>query len=261
MKTAGAWDGAMSRIHSWHWNRGDFDSQWRHICERLAADPASGELLSQTSFKEVRLLTVPAEGGEFRVAYKVYREKRLFRYLLRPSLAAREARGFDVVAELGIPAVEVLALGERRRLFDVVEAYFVTRFSEGAGTMDCFHKSPERHDLLLSLLRENIARLGRMHAAGYIHGGLHPRNILWRESADGAVESIWIDLATVRRVSLDRSGWKLILTDLSDLAEKFALTQPELDMLMAEYRKVCDLPVAYVTRSDHPYKLSRAVRR
>ncbi|MCI5778973.1 MAG: lipopolysaccharide kinase InaA family protein [Lentisphaeria bacterium] len=258
MEMAGVPDEVMSTLHSWHWNRGDFDAQWRFV--RGQWDAGIGDMLSRTRFKEVRALAVPGGNGDIRVAFKVYREKRFWRYLFRPSLAAREARGFAAAAKLGIPLVEILACGERRRRLNLLEAYFVTAFAEGTRTLEYFHEHPEQRGTLLALLKENIVRLGQLHAAGYIHGGMHPRNVLWRESGDGGADSIWIDLATVRAISVRRPNWKYVLTDLTDLTEKFELTQPELDQLAAEYRKVCDFPVAYEVRTDNPWKFSRALR-
>ena len=249
----------MSCVRSWHWNRADFDAQWRRLCECGSIETA-GETIWQTRFKEVQLLTVPSDDGGYRVAFKNYHEKRFFRYFLRPSLATREAHGFAVVARLGIPVAEVLAFGENRRFLNLVDAYFVTKFEEGTKTMDDFLAHPEEHDKLLALLRDNIIRLAQLHAAGYIHGGAHPRNILWKESPGGGLESIWIDLATVRRISTRRPNWKYVLTDLADLTEKFKLTQEELDRLAAEYRNNGGFPIAYRVRTDHYRKFSSAIR-
>ena len=261
MKTAQGYEQAMSTVSSWHWNREDFSEQWKRILKEEGGSDASDGTFYKTRFKGVRLLTVPSSGGDYRVAFKTYREKRFIRYLFRPSLAAREARGFDVAASLGIPVVEVLALGEERCCLKLVSAYFVTRFAENTESLLYFKEHPDRRGDLMRLLKENIAMLAKMHAAGYIHGGAHPRNFLWRTTADGTIESVWIDLATVRKMSPgNRKWWKYILTDLTDFTEVFQLTQAELDEVMAEYRKVNDLPVAYKLRTDNPRKFSEAYR-
>ena len=54
--------------------------------------------------------------------------------------------------------------------------------------------------------------------------------------------------------------WKYILTDLSDMTEAFQLTQQELDMLMAAYRRLHPIPVCYKVRDDHEKKFSQAVK-
>ena len=248
-------------VISWHWNREDFAEQWKSILKGIDDSGPSENAFYQTRFKNIRLLTVPSAEGGFRVAFKTSRENRFFRYLFRPSLAAREARGFDVAASLGIPVVDHLALGEKRCFLKLVSAYFVTRFEENTETLLYFKEKPELRAELLGLLRENIGMLAKMHAAGYIHGGAHPRNFLWRRNADGTIKSVWIDLASVRRMTPShRKWWKYILTDLTDFTEVFRLTQAELDEIMAEYRKVNDLPVAYRLRTDHSRKFSEAYR-
>ena len=250
----------MSRTTSWHWNREDFSKQWEFLREGMRSGKITGETIWDTTSKDVRLFTVPGDDGPYRVAFKNYFEKRVFRYLFRPSQAAREALGFKIAESLGIPLVEVLAFGETRRFFRVTDAYFVTRFAEGTETMLYFKDHPEERELLLRLLRENIVRLARLHAAGYIYGGAHPRNILWRRAEDGSADSLWLDMATVRKMSLFSRRWKYLLTDLSDFTEAFRLTQEELDLLAAEYRKISGIPAAYRLRTDHVRKFSEAFR-
>jgi hypothetical protein len=110
---------------------------------------------------------------------------------------------------------------------------------------------------VLQLLNENIKRLALLHKAGYTHGGAHPRNFLWIKN-DDQIESIWLDLATVRK--MNKINWKYLLTDLSDFTEYFHLTQEELDNLIQEYRSVFDIPVAYKLRTDSNRKFSCAVK-
>lgn len=246
----------ISVFRSWQWHHPDFLIQWQCFCnENYQKD----KQIWCTRLKDVKLLSVPTARGDCRVAFKCYREKRLLRYFLRPSLAAREAAGFKIVESLHIPVAQVLAVGEKRRFFNLVEAYIVTRFEENTESLLYFADHPEEWDMLLALLKENIARLGRLHAAGYTHGGAHPRNFLWRKNASGQLESLWIDLATVRQMISGKKGWKYLLTDLADLVENFRLSQNELDDLIAEYRKYNDIPVAYRERTDHEYKFSTVI--
>lgn len=251
-------DAKMSSLVSWHWHKAGFDEQWKYLSEQLNSGKSQGETIWQTRFKDVQLLDVPGENGGYRVAYKNYEEKRFWRYFLHPSLAAREAKGFEVVKSLGIPAAEVLAFGEIRKFFNLKRAYFVTRFEENTETLLYFIGHPQEHETLLALLKENIRYLAGLHAANYIHGGAHPRNILFRRHENGTLESIWIDLASLREAGTGKRYWKYILTDLSDFTEAFRLTQVELDILIAEYRKIHDIPVAYKIRTDHERKFSEA---
>lgn len=264
MRTVKNYNHFLSTVLSWHWNREDFSEQWASILKETGGSGPSENAFYQTRFKNVCLLTVPSAEGGFRVAFKTARENRFLRYLFRPSLAVREARGFEVAASLGIPVVDVLALGEKRCCLKLIRAYIVTRFEENVESMLYFKDHPEQRDVLMRLLKDNIVRLAKLHAAGYIHGGAHPRNFLWRQDADGTVMSIWIDLPTVRSISQwrerGRKWWKYILTDLTDFTEVFRLTQAELDEILAEYRSVYDLPVAYRLRTDSPRKFSEAYR-
>lgn len=251
----------ISYIFSWHWNREDFSSQWEFLNRKTDSGSGEhGETIWQTRFKEVQLLSVPSADGEYRIALKNYHEKRFFRYFCRPSLTAREAEGFALVKSLGIPVAEVLAFGEKRCFFNLINAYFITAYEEGTETLLYFKKHPEQHEQLLKLLTENIKYLAKLHAAGYIHGGAHPRNFLWKPQDAGEDRSIWIDLATVRKTPGGKKYWKYILTDLSDFTEVFHLTQAELDQLADEYRKINNIPIAYKIRNDHERKFSIAVR-
>jgi len=263
MRTVKNFNHFLMTVVSWHWNREDFTEQWKSVLMEIGGSgPSSSDnSFYQTRFKNVSLLTVPSAEGDYRVAFKISREKRILRYLFRPSLAVREARGFDAAASLGIPVVEYLALGEKRCCLKLVSAYIVTRFEENTESFLYFLERPELRAELMALLKENIVRLAKMHVAGYIHGGAHPRNFLWRRNPDGTIKTVWIDLASVRKMTRsNRKWWKYILTDLTDFAESFQLAQADLDELMAEYRKVNDLPVAYRVRTDNPYRFSVAYR-
>lgn len=251
----------LSYFFSWFWVSDDFKEQFATLRGNVSADAAAGETIWKTRFKDVQLLDMPASDGEgFRIAFKSYREKRFFRYFFRPSLAAREAIGFEVVKDVGIPVVKVLAYGERRFLGHLIDAFFITRYEENTETLLFFKENPSEHEMLLSLLKENIKYLAKLHLQGFIHGGAHPRNILWRKQDDGNIESIWLDLASLRSAGKGKNYWKYILTDLSDFTEAFKLTQDELDMIMAEYKSINPLPVSYKLRTDHERKFSYAVR-
>lgn len=264
MRTVKDFNRFMMTVVSWHWNREDFEEQWKSLQKEIGGSAPSASddnVFYQTRFKNVALLTVPSAGGDYRVAFKTSSENRFLRYLFRPSLAVREARGFDAAASLGIPVVDYLALGEKRCCLKLVSAYIVTRYAENTESFLYFKERPDLRADLMALLKENIVRLAKFHVAGYIHGGAHPRNFLWRRNADGTIESVWIDLASVRKMTRsNRKWWKYILTDLTDFTEVFKLTQAELDELIAEYRKVNDLPVAYKIRTDHHRKFSEAYR-
>lgn len=250
-------------LFSWKHIDKDFTYEWEYLnslATNFEGKENGGQTIWQTKFKEVQIIDVPSKNNNtIKIAFKNYHEKRFFRYFLRPSLAAREARGFEIVESLGIPVVKVLAYGENRKFFNLVDAFFITKFAENCKTFLDFTNNPnlENKDILLQLLKENIKRLAILHKAGYTHGGAHPRNFLWIEK-DNKIESIWLDLATVRK--MNKINWKYLLTDLSDFTEYFHFTQDELDNLIQEYRKVFDIPVAYKLRTDSNRKFSCAVK-
>lgn len=251
----------MPLFSSWQQVSESFRDQWEFLKKNgLSSDPQS-KTIWQTRFKDVQLISVPdSSGNSSQIVLKNYREKRFFRYFFRPSLAAREAAGFETVKSLGIPAVEVLAFGEKRFFGCLFYAFFITAYAENTETLQFFINAQADREALLKLLKENIQYLAKLHAAGFIHGGAHARNILWRKSEDGSLNSIWIDLATCRKVRHGKKYWKYILTDLSDMTEAFQLTQQELDMLMAAYRRLHPIPVCYKVRDDHEKKFSQAVK-
>ena len=260
MRTEYADTKAVSRLFSWNWISSDFKKGWEYLNSTSAS--AGEKPIWDSGFTDVRLLEVPSETGTpFRIAYKSYREKRFFRYFLRPSLAAREAKGFAVAASLDIPVVKVLAFGEKRFFLNLQSAFIITAFEENTQMMLSFIKNNEAREKLLFLLKENIVRLAKLHAAGYVHCGAQPRNILWKDTAEGKTESVWIDLASLRKMPQGKKKWKYLLTDLSDFTEYFQLSQAELDLLKEEYQKIFPLPFVYKKLTGHPKgKQSEACR-
>ncbi len=232
----------ISYLHTWNWDSPSHGA----LCEFVSKSIVNpdfwndgGETIWKTRHKEVKVYKVDEALGGFRIAIKNYHEKRFWRYFLRPSLALREAIGFNIAKGLGIPVAEVIAFGEMRRNLRLYQAYFVTRFEEDTKSLLDFahgHYFEDQHAELLSLLHQNMFFLARLHNAGYRHGGAHPRNFLWRNNADNSAELIWIDLATIKKINF----WnriKSVCLDITDMLEVFRLTQEELDSLAETYNK------------------------
>ena len=252
-----------SVVSNWHWSSESYRdaAEWL-LAEILPKAPGShgGEQIWRTSLKEVFVYRLPETLGGFRVAVKTCHEHRFWRYFLRPSLTCREAIGFEIVKGLGMPAVDVLLCGEDRNPFCLKRSYFASRFEEDTAQLLDFapgRRSEAMHDDLMTLLRENVALLAKMHQAGYRHGGAHPRNFLWKRQPDGTPRLIWIDLATVGAcLPTDR---KHISLDLSDLIEYFDLNDEELKELCDIYRNVHDLPIAFRRTGRPQGKLNECV--
>ena len=229
-----------SYFHNWNW----FSPKYTQLCEYLVrkiTDPSFWErrddLIWTTRHKEVKLYQVEPGMGDFKVAIKNYHERRFWRYFFRPSLAFREAMGFEVVNRLGISTAEVLAFGEIRR--NLRQAYFVTRYEENTYSMLDFGKGQpfeSEREKGLELMRRNIVNMAMLHKQGYRHGGAHPRNYLWRESKEKGLELIWIDLATVQKFKFGLRNQEICL-DLTDMLEGYNLSQEQLDEMAGIYNE------------------------
>lgn len=248
---------------NWNWCKPGQEAVGEYL-RGLVQDPASwlrqGDTIWKTRGKEVKLLELPAELGGFRVAVKNYHEKRFWRYFFRPSLAAREAQGYQIVESLGIPCAEVIAYGEVRNGVRLKQAYFITRFLEGTKSMYDFCPRGElagHNDDMMTLLRQNMKYLATLHKAGFGHGGAHSRNLLWKGAAD-QLQTVWIDVATVRRFPMFAKK-RIIARDLMDAMEIFALTQEQLDELCGIYRSVNDVPVKFLAKAVNAYKYNVCV--
>ena len=168
------------------------------------------EKLWQTRHKVVVRYTVPdgliADKTGYQVVWKHYGEKRFFRYLLRPSLAFREWQGYKNVEALGIPSAKALAAAETRRGVKLVDCVFVTEMVRDTGAGDDFCPGGSRAGetaLAKEFAEKNLLLLAKLHQAKLVHGGFTPRNVLYKLASahhPGALEVVWIDLATCRKV-------------------------------------------------------------
>ncbi|MBR7121386.1 MAG: hypothetical protein IKC94_04000, partial [Lentisphaeria bacterium] len=133
------------------------------INELLKNIPAEHKVIYRTRHKECRLIAgetpVPA-------VFKLYREKRFFRYLFRPSQAYREYCGFQLTSQAGIPVAKVIALGEKRSFLRLKEAFFVTEYLTGFQDGDLFTEPGCDEELKDRFIRINLEYLARLHNAG-----------------------------------------------------------------------------------------------
>ena len=180
-----------SYIRSWQYIREDFIPV---VNKFLKTGLPECKVIYHTRNKECRLLS---EGTPVPLVFKLYREKRFFRYLFRPSQAYREFLGFKLTAEAGIPVAKVIALGERRSFLRLKEAFFVTEYLTGFNDGDEFTHPGCNEKLQDEFIRINLEYLARFHNAGLVHGGFHPRNELYKLDDAGNMIVVWIDLATV----------------------------------------------------------------
>ncbi len=116
----------------------------------------------------------------------------------RPRLGERLAREARALAELeGGRTPRLLGQGELDS-----RAYLEMSFIAGVDVATAAQESRERRDRagLLALMRGVVEAYRRLHEAGWLHGDVHPRNVL----VDGAGEVWLIDFGLARR--LDEPG-------------------------------------------------------
>jgi len=143
----------------------------------------------------------------------------------------RARKEFDVALELaqvGVPTITPIALGERRRHGLLLESYLISEsIADGITLFDLIDRrlmtaggpiSPE----LRFHLADELGRLaGRIHNAGVEHRDLHERNIIVRAGRTGGLELFMLDLHELRR----RPGgeWKWAERDLGRMGRYFTL--------------------------------------
>ncbi|MEG2075955.1 MAG: lipopolysaccharide kinase InaA family protein, partial [Victivallaceae bacterium] len=161
-----------------------------------------GEVIWQTRHKCVTKCEIMVNGIPKTVVFKRYYEKRFFRYLFRPSLAAREAKGYGIVNKVNIPCATLLGYGEVRRGVRLNECFIMTEYLAGTQDGEVFCPGGALKDdskLRDEFCRRTLTLLKKLHQQNYIHGGTHPRNFLWSPEGAEGLSEIWIDLATVKR--------------------------------------------------------------
>ncbi len=92
-----------------------------------------------------------------------------------PTREGREWSHHLDAAHQGLPVVEALALGHRHRFGTPVEGFLVTEYWPHDATLGALDRAS-----LAPTLRSLGAVVARMHAAGLLHGDLHPDNVLVR---------------------------------------------------------------------------------
>jgi hypothetical protein len=180
-----------------------------------------GELVSRSP--STRCYRIALGNGES-VYFKryVYPPRKLLEFWLRPSKAVVEAFGFARLRGLGIPSLDVLALGEVRRFGLLRAACVVTRGIPNSRTLEQFAREhwywlpePERRRVQREISQRLLQQLRRAHEAGFFHHDLKWRNILIHEGEQGFTP-VWIDCP--RAFQRRFGGRRGAVVDLSCLA-------------------------------------------
>jgi len=194
----------MIRLYrSWSWVRSGFAEEFDRLSDAGAFLPdGPSETIWNTRSKYV--LKTPTSLG-FDVAYKSFLRIRHFhKYLLRPSACAAEAVNYMLLAELGFPLPDLLAVGETRCGLLLKNAFMASRFAEGfRNGLDFARDGIHVGDMpmLMDFCRGHLKLLAKLHDKGIVHRGFTPGNLLYRQGT-GGMEFCWIDVASCRRSAI-----------------------------------------------------------
>jgi len=201
---------------------------WEETCKELGITRDSDWL----SISSTELLSISRVGSccyKLRVAdgTSVYFKRYLYpvgRYktFLQPSKAAIENFGFNVLKKIGIPAPEVIALGESRRFGILDYAIIITKEIKSTMSLEEFAETQwinmpadEKQTSYCQISGSLIHQLRKAHKYKFYHYDLKWRNILIRSNND-TFETVWIDCPRAR-ISIFRSR-RNVIVDISSLA-------------------------------------------
>jgi hypothetical protein len=189
-------------------------------------------------------------------------------------LARREYRLLRSLAELNVPAVEVVGIVVDRGVEE--DAILVTRYLDYSVTYRALFSTPRGGQPADRLLNALVELLARLHLSGFFWGDCSLSNALFRSDA-GALEAYLVDAETSEQHTELTSGqrdWDLELAgervfgELSDL-QAGDLLPPDvdpfdiIDKLQRRYQRLWD----ELTREEilHPddqrYRIARRLRR
>ncbi len=109
------------------------------------------------------------------------------KHLVRPSRAQRDAAGCEILRAHGLNAPTIVAIGERSVGPVCLESLTVTLHARGEHLYDYLQHTSEESplwDVRRRLIMAVGRCVGRMHAAGIVHGDLRPRNVLVQPDGD-----------------------------------------------------------------------------
>ena len=166
---------------------------------------------------EGRLTTV--KSGPHRIVYRVdlpegaiyikhflvpdYRA--MFRQWFRRGKGRNEGKRSQFLAEIGVPTIHPIALGEQRKRNFLFENYLITWEIPGTIPLDEFlenhlelHPEPLRSQIRQRLATSLAVLTARLHNAGMTHIDFHPGNILVRLDSEQMPVLTMIDLDALR---------------------------------------------------------------
>ena len=222
---------------SWHYSENGFEEILSQLLENPPEMSVSAGLLNESSGKMVwRLKAANSAGQEYDFAYKINPRKTPWRYIFKPSLAAREAHNYTMFRELGLPVANVLAVGDKRSFFLLQSSFIATSFLKGTFDGRVFMPLGEMRsetELRRKYSMRNFELLAEIHDNGIFHKAFHPRNMLWRND-NKTFEVFLIDVARCRKVNAGKMK-RAVLVDIHTFARDMKTSETELDELLKHY--------------------------
>jgi tRNA A-37 threonylcarbamoyl transferase component Bud32 len=174
------------------------------------------------------------EGALYIKHYLVPNRRAILRQWVRRGKGRNEGKRSEHLAQIGVPTIWPIALGEQRKRKFLFENYLVTPEIPHATPLDEFvvRQLPAWPELRRAYVRRKLAETlavmtARLHEAGFLHEDFHPGNILVRFPAGDDPELVMIDLDALRR--RHRVTWKLAEQNLALLDHFFWLRSSRTD--------------------------------
>jgi len=190
------------------------------------------------------------ENGEI-IYFKRYvlgRRKPQFTYPL-PSKPVVENFGFNVLKRIGIPTLDVLAIGERRHFGRLVAGFIVTRSIESSSDLESFAKEqwydmpePQRSQAYSQISESILQQVKVAHENNFCHKDLKWRNILVTKT-NNRYATTWIDcpraeimrLRKKRRILMDIGGLSRLAISYLPIKEQLRWLQRYVDVTGCHY--------------------------
>ena len=198
---------------SWK-RRGDFaDHGANALLSRIEGGDLEGlgDPVKENPVREIVRVSFGSAGEFFVKRFKTRHWRDVAKLVIRGSRAQKEWRMAAALLEARIPAVEVVAAGERRKGWLPVETYLVTPAIPGVMSLREFGFSRlggpilgSRPPWLTALIEELAGLTRRLHERGFYHRDFHGGNVLLRVNGTGRagdkVSLFVVDLHSMRRL-------------------------------------------------------------
>jgi serine/threonine protein kinase len=184
------------------------------------------------------------EGSLYIKHYLVPNRRAKYRQWFRRGKGRNEGKRSRQLADVGVPTIWPIALGEQRKRKFLFENYLVTPEIADTIPLDEFamHELPGWPEPRRSRVRRKLAiALGvitaRLHDAGFLHIDFHPGNILVRFPTPDEPELVMLDLDALRRRK--RVDWKAACQNLALLNHFFWVRSSRTDRrrFLEQYRR------------------------